>query len=333
MQDDGSWNAREPVLPTTDLRQVLAVIGVGQLDSDSWSSVSAALESRACTTAGHLETRSRQELLTLLRTLELKKAPQSYLDVLLQVTGMSLMDDRHTGGNMMGRCSKGQLADGFNMRKYTPDIRCFDGIPRKDESQWLDKPEWDLLQDLLVLEAHANDNECLGDYLPDGMAKVYAKLHRNNFALPKPPHASMPGLKGAKPAPSLESMYRHRWQNGRQATYKRIVLDKKFALHIGPKMRRGMTFVPADDERLMDNVRNAAMQHFVDVYEGRVEVSTLPARCTLPAHPHTASHAQSPMLTPHLWHARRKLCSHVALTPPNRLGRRTPSRPRRRRRP
>ena len=148
------------MLPSTDLSQVIDVIGVGQMDSASWSNITLALQSRACRKVGELESRTRGELLSILRSLELKKSPNSYLDVLFEVTKVTPANGTPVGngGNMMGRCTKEPASVGFKMREYQPDVKAFEGIPRKGEKEHLEAGEWALLQDRLVLEAQANSS-------------------------------------------------------------------------------------------------------------------------------------------------------------------------------
>ena len=176
------------------------------------------------------------------------------------------------GGNMMGRCNKMELSSSFKVKEYTPDASCYEGLPRKGEADFLEKAQWELLCDRIVLDAHANKEPSMGDYLPDGMAKRYASIHRRHLPPLKPPHHDKPGLKGTRPPISLEKSYVDRFQNGRHIDYKRMVLDEMYREHIGPKMAAHITFT-SDEEALQESKRNDAMQRLVEVYSGRSEVS------------------------------------------------------------
>ena len=107
--------------------------------------------------------------------------------------------------------------------------------------------------------------QSLGEYIPQGMAKRYAKVHEDlKIPMFKPIGVGKINQK-ARP---LARVYALRFQNGRMSKYSRMVLDEKFKQYFSERELGFLTFVDSTSEQLEDNKRNALMAALVDVYAG-----------------------------------------------------------------
>ena len=57
----------------------------------------------------------------------------------------------------------------FNPSTYKPDGRVFAQLPRKGAQDFMSEEQEHLAVDLVWLDAHANPEPSLGDYLPSGL--------------------------------------------------------------------------------------------------------------------------------------------------------------------
>ena len=82
-----------------------------------------------------------------------------------------------TGGNMSAACIKQEPSSAFMPRKYVPDGRVYEGLYERGATLFMSPEQEKLYLDRLWLDAQANPERSLGDYLPDGMAKQLGRLH------------------------------------------------------------------------------------------------------------------------------------------------------------
>ena len=153
-----------------------------------------------------------------------------------------------TGGNMSGACIKQEPSGTFLPRQYIPDGRVYQGFYAHGGAAFMSTEQEKLYLDYLWLDAQANPEKSLGDYLPDGMAKQLGMLHD---ALLPPFKPTNHGTPRAQPRPAAKTIAL-RFQNGRQQHYPRLILDEKFMDYLGEKALKAMdnSFVLCTDERL-----------------------------------------------------------------------------------
>ena len=282
------WAPGMPLTPETLLKPLLAAIGFGQQDLGSWQRIEQKLAERSVLSLGDLfgatdseSGWSRDEVHYCLKTLQLNKHPMAYIAGLEAACGQVFRifnPDQDgaklkRGGDFSARSMKVEPSARFNASTYVPDGRCYMAFPQKGSAEQLSPDQEKLYLDYLWLEAHANPEISLGDYLPDGVPRKLAVLH--DLLLPpfRPAHC---GTAHEKPR-DARTIIALRWQNGRQCMYKRIVLDEKFKSYFGPKSLAALTdacFVPSDDARLQENERNDFFATLVKVYAGDAPVST-----------------------------------------------------------
>ena len=283
------WRPGDDVTDDTLLKDVSRALAFGTGDLPSWLAIVDKLEGRNCATVGALfKNWGHGEFVSAIRPLGLSKAPKTYATALQDVTERQFKDDglviddaqpavkKDTGGDMTAACSKVKTT-AFVGSAYTPDGRVYVGIPSVVDQKFLSKDDTLAYSDALFLDAHANPAKALGDYIPDGMGKRYAYLHKK-MQLPllwpvgvKP--GNDPDTDKARPVGAFVAL---RFQNGRQGPkYKRIVLDQKFYARFGVKAREHIVWVEADSDLLEDNWRNQLMSELVDAYDGKTSHMTL----------------------------------------------------------
>ena len=280
------WQPGEPVTPGTLLEPMLNVLGFGQQDVDSYATIAVKFKARSVITVGDLfgvsSTWQREELLGCLRTLELKKSPLSYVGAIEKAVGDTVGTERSydppakvtTGGNMSSACIKQEPSGTFLPRQYIPDGRVYQGFYAHGGAEFMSTEEEKLYLDYLWLDAQANPEKSLGDYLPDGLAKQLGMLHD---ALLPPFKPTNYGTPRAQPRPAAKTIAL-RFQNGRQQHYPRLILDEKFTGYFGEKALKAMgnSFVLCTDERLQDNARNDFFGALIKVHDGSLPVSRRP---------------------------------------------------------
>ena len=301
------WQPGVPVTTQTPLEPMLKVLGFGQQDIDSYATIAEKFKARSVITVGDLfgisSTWQREELLGCLRTLELKKSALSYVGAIEAAVGDTMGTERTattppagfakmtTGGNMSGACIKQEPSGTFLPRQYIPDGRVYQGFYAHGGAAFMSTEQEKLYLDYLWLDAQANPEKSLGDYLPDGMAKQLGMLHD---ALLPPFKPTNHGTPRAQPRPAAKTIAL-RFQNGRQQHYPRLILDEKFTDYLGEKALKAMdnSFVLCTDERLQDNARNDFFGNMIKVREGKLPVSRRPKPHSYlpPAHqpPHSPS--------------------------------------------
>ena len=276
--------------PQTPLEPMLNVLGFGQQDIDSYATIAEKFKARSVITVGDLfgisSTWQREELLGCLRTLELKKSALSYVGAIEAAVGDTMGTERTattppagfakvtTGGNMSGACIKQEPSGTFLPRQYIPDGRVYQGFYAHGGAAFMSTEQEKLYLDYLWLDAQANPEKSLGDYLPDGMAKQLGRLHEALLPPFKPTNYGTPRAL-ARPAKKVILL---RFQNGRQQPYPRLVLDERFKDYFGEKALKAMghNFIPSTDERLLDNARNDFLRTMIEVHKGSLPVSRRP---------------------------------------------------------
>ena len=82
-----------------------------------------------------------------------------------------------TGGNMSAACIKQEPSSAFMPRKYVPDGRVYEGLYERGATLFMSPEQEKLYLDRLWLDAQANPERSLGDYMPNEMAKQLGRLH------------------------------------------------------------------------------------------------------------------------------------------------------------
>lgn len=303
------WRPGDDVTDDTLLKDVSRALAFGSGDLPSWLAIVEKLEGRSCTTVGALfKDWSFGEFVTSIRPLDLKKAAKSYAIALEDATerqfnkdGVIVIDaakpalKKDTGGDTTAACKK--VKTEFPAWSYTPDGRVYAGIPSALDQKYLSKDDTLAYGDALFLDAHANPEQALGDYIPDGMGKRYAYLHKKMKLPMLWPVGVRPGDDPAKgKARPIASFVALRIQNGRQGPkYKRMVLDKKFYARFGEKAREHIVWVEAGSVMLEENWRNQLMSELVDAYDGKTSRMTPNFPKARRAHRTPLTHAPLPL--------------------------------------
>ena len=235
------WRPGSVICDTTLLAHVLEAIGFGQGDG-AYNLIAQKLSDRGCKHVADLrENWTRQELISTIRPLGAKRAPISYVEAILSgLGGMELEGERelaikkeerkYTGGDMTERSKKVRPSKGFNAFMYDPDGALYKHMPGKDSMKHMGSEEEKLCMDLIWLYANADLEPSTGAYLPEGMPFRLAQLHKKRL-LPFAPKI-LKGLVATKVPlthKDIQKKYKDRFQNGRNHSYKRMVLDEAFA--------------------------------------------------------------------------------------------------------
>ena len=303
MSDDATfnpaWGAASRIEGSTAIDNLFLFLGMVQHDKVSYLNIIKKLEARQTTLVRHLKEWTEQELVSCFSALDLARAPQLYVGVIAAAIQHEFTKTSRAGGSnqnaaaqrrmsgsgAMAACTK-VVSTNFTATSWTPDGRVFAGLPRVGEQKFLSTDQEHLFLDRLVLAAHAHSEPSLGDYIPDGCAKVLAGLYVQLL----PPFA--PSKKGdERPAAKVIS---HRFQNGRQLLYKRMVLSNEFFDAIGEKTRQLVVFVEPGDLRLLNNERNKFLAELLAVSRKEKPVCALEF-CPIPFPVH--KYASLPLTT------------------------------------
>ena len=288
-----AWRPGQPVQDSTRLGDVLAALSFGHND-DSYTSISEKLAQRNCLTVGQLDSWSKGEMISLIRPLKLKKLPVAYVAAIEVAAKRTFQADpamkgedkvkAPCGGDLPHiKCTKVAPSETFNASQYLPDGCVYVGVPTLSLQDVLDPEEEKLYVDALWIDAQANPEPSLGDYIPSGLARRYESLHTQlKLAKLPPSHAG----KVNEAARGVQRAVHLRFQNGRQGIngrpYKRMVFDDAYESHISEKARAFVCFVPSTSVELHDNRRNDLLRDLIKVYAGempkmRVSFPTDPA--------------------------------------------------------
>ena len=269
-----SWVPGQAVGTQTPLKPVCDTLSVGQFDQ-GYSKIGIRLGERSCHTVGQLIANyDLGELLALVRALVLTKAPKIYVMGLSQTIHHTFVnpaekEEKKRGGNTSTACTKLAPSVDFNHSRYSPDGRVYKDFPTNDVTTYLSDAEAKMLLDFIWLEAQSIKEKSYGEYLPDGMAKRLAYIHRL-LKLPdfRPFHHKTTREKARPAYHAIQITF----QNHRQGSFKRIVLDEKFRGRFGEKVVKSVRFVESDSEELQCNARNALFSQLVDVADGVLPV-------------------------------------------------------------
>ena len=277
------WRPGDNIRETTAIADVMNVLAFGQGD-EVYAKIAQKLSDRGCKLVEDLRNAwTRSELLSTIRSLSgLKKTPHAYVAGMLNALRIELegaelgfkteeKSKGFSGGDMMDRSQKIKPPPGFIPTKYDFDGAFYNYLPAKGVCEHLDDEEEKLLLDLVLLYMNADPEACLGTYLPEGLPGQLAKLHRARLPPFKPKKST--GVAGCETELSLKEMakkYKDRIQNARNHTYKRMKLDQSYAEHFSEQIARHLIFVPADDDSLVDNVRNEAFAKFLGIFQGTI---------------------------------------------------------------
>ena len=277
------WRPGDNICETTVIADVMSILAFGQGDQ-AYTQIAQKLSDRGCKLVEHLRSAwTRSELLSTIRSLNgLKKSPHSYVAGMLTALRIELEGEEagfktekkskgFSGGDMMDRSQKIKPRSGFDPRSYDIDGALYNYLPAKNMCQYLDDEQEKLLLDLILLYMNADSEACLGTYLPEGLPLQLAKLHRARLPPFKPKKSR--GIAGCETELSLSDMakkYKDRVQNARNHTYKRMTLDQSFAEHFSEQIARHLIFLPADDDSLVDSVRNEAFAKFLGIFQGTI---------------------------------------------------------------
>ena len=82
------WTPGMPVMEETPTEPFLGAVGFGQRDDDSWAAIVSCLQQRKVATFKDYLVYSRAELVSMLKALDLKKTPLSYLNAIEEASGL-----------------------------------------------------------------------------------------------------------------------------------------------------------------------------------------------------------------------------------------------------
>lgn len=283
MAELAPWRPGDDIRETTAIADVMNVLAFGQGD-DAYTQIAQKLSDRGCKLVEDLRNAwTRSELLSTIRSLGgLKRTPHAYVAGMLNALRIELegaelgfkteeKSKGFSGGDMMDRSQKIKPSPGFIPSKYDIDGALYSYLPAKGMCEHLDDEAEKLLLDLVLLYMNADPEACLGTYLPEGLPGQLAKLHRARLPPFKPKKST--GVAGCKTELSLKEMakkYKDRIQNARNHTYKRMKLNQSYAEHFSEQIASHLIFVPADDDSLVDNVRNEAFAKFLGIFQGTI---------------------------------------------------------------
>ena len=274
---ENNWSPSDPINKSTPLSPLCACLGQGQFDISSWALICSTLERMNIKTVGDLEelfSENDMVLMAVLRSLEakLKESARWYLSGLATATNVQFQvfdyKAKGKGADWNSKCTKLNASGSFQVARYTPDGRLFEKLPAKYEVDFLRAEDLARATDFFWLDAVANDEESMGEYLPLGMPRRLGKVW---LAVLPPPVPYRYGEKKYEKERSPADIISLRFQNARSSAkpYDRCVLDEKFKKYFGEKIVHSVTFVDADDERLLDNDRNILFGELIDVYRNK----------------------------------------------------------------
>lgn len=279
------WNPALPVERTSSVKDIVTALTFGSSDAASWGKIRGRFETRGIETVENItEHWDIGELTSVIHGAKPAKHARTYLKAI----GHAIEHDfyKHLEfkakpepaegqrGDWMLKCSKIKPDASFKASDYMPDGRVFAALPKKDSADHMDKDEGELASDLLWLDAHANPEAAIGDYLPEGVPARIGKICTDML----PPF--QPTRDGEARPPARIATLRH--QNARDAKkpYVRMVLSNEFEEYIGTKSRGSVTFVEPGSAQLLENVRNDLMSDLVKVYRTK---SLAPMAVKLPS--------------------------------------------------
>ena len=281
------WRPGGALQYNSSLADICAALDFGCADT-AYGAIAAKLATRNCTTKGDLEDWGHGEVISLVRPLQalgkLKKRPEAYVAALAHATDIKFTSEvkaeigtkvkAETGGDHSTKCTKILASATFSAYKYLPDGRIYAGVPTTADQETLDEDEEKLYLDSLWIDAIANPEPSMGDYIPSGLAMRYRSLHKKLKLAPlTPAHAG----KMNETERDVKRAAHLRFQNGRQGLngrpYKRMVFDEKYKEHIttkAPKAAQYVNFVSSLSEELQDNKRNDLLGTLLKVYSGEL---------------------------------------------------------------
>ena len=281
-----AWKPGDEITESISLKPILASIGFGQSDVDSWSSIVAKLTARKVFTVGDLQTWTADEILSMLRALEKKgglaKTPRAYLAMLashltieFDETAGGIAASMGQGADWAAHCTKVRPSKGFNSSTYSPDQRLWAELPSLGSKNFLSSEEEHFLGDLLLLDAHAHPEKSYGEYLPPGMAARLAFLADQLLPPLQPFNA---GSNNPRPR-KKKKMITNRWTNARNGgEFKRIVLDEAYRQHFTERIACRLQFVETGSDQLdpKTNRRNWYFGIALKIASGEIQVCCRP---------------------------------------------------------
>ena len=165
MAEAADWRPGQPVRDDTSLCQIGDALAFGQTD-DAFAEIAQQLHSRNCATVADWRTWHKGEFASMIKAsgVKLKKHRNAYLVGFEVATGHKLAVDtdvksenrssnvkQPSGGDMYARCAKLAPSELFNSTKWLPDIRVYEGVPRKADADYIDEEAEKLYLDKLWL--------------------------------------------------------------------------------------------------------------------------------------------------------------------------------------
>eukprot|EP00966_Prymnesium_polylepis_P246289 5696690-Prymnesium_polylepis.1 len=140
----------------------------------------------------------------------------------------------------------------LRITSFEPDGRVYANFPTRDEQQFLSSEQTELLMDYLWLDGQANPDPGFGDYIPDGAAARYTRLHMQVQLPALWPVGVKEGVPDKGKARPVGKTVAQRFMNGRSgpSVYKRMALDEKFKDKVGTKAARFVNWQPAGSDLL-----------------------------------------------------------------------------------
>lgn len=174
------WNASLPVSGRSSLQDIMTCLAFGRPNDPTYPAIAAKFEARSINTVTKLQDFQGSELVSMVRTLNPQKHARAYVAAI----GTAINHDFfavHKGGvksesaqgeapgqgsQWASHCTKQNVSHDFNPGKYIPDGRVYAQLPSVDSKSHLDEDESFLISDLVWIDAQANPEPSLGEYIP-----------------------------------------------------------------------------------------------------------------------------------------------------------------------
>ena len=158
-----AWSPLLPVCSRSSMADILNVMGFGSEESkQSYGRIMNKFTARKIDTAGKLKDYSGEELVSMLRPLELQKKPRLYVAAIGGAIGHDFFKTsvvKSESGERLAaagqgaewhlKCTKVEAGAEFNPTKYIPDGRVYAALPALSKCDQLDSPDAKLAVDLV----------------------------------------------------------------------------------------------------------------------------------------------------------------------------------------
>ena len=159
------WRPGVPVTDTTPMADIAAALAFGQSD-DAFNAIAELLKKRNCITVADWKGWLKGEFLMMVKLScgKTKKHRNAYLVGFESATGVKLELEvggdglfvkvkKQSGGDTTGLSAQLAPSENFMPTKWLPDLRVYEGVPKKCDAPFLTDPQEKLYLDLLWLAA------------------------------------------------------------------------------------------------------------------------------------------------------------------------------------